>query len=287
MSDNLYGIKKVIVTELDPANGLTKAGAIPIQIKTADTADLKAVYSNGEEKVLRADDIILAIAKTPDLLYGYTLTLKDNTFSPEVAALIEGAVIRKSGEQITGYDCPKLADGSTTLKKFKAEIYIANYEGDSIKNYAKITLNKCEGKAADMQIGKDFYAPSFEIDARENTQAGLAIKSVDYVDTLPADDLVKPVVTMTSTASVTKPAPVIAKSSKLGMLYLALAAVNASTKIQLDYAVSMGIASVVGVAATATDTNISTANLAIGTYEVYAVDTVGNVSTASTSIDLV
>lgn len=184
--DILYGIKKVVLTELDPATGLVKAlTPIICSVTTAEEAELEPVLSEGDEKVLRTDEKILAIARTPDLLYGYNLKLKDNTFDVNVASLVEGGTIRKVGEVIEGYDSPKLADGAT-MKPFQAEIYVANYAGDSITGYVKITLNNCTGKAPKLSFKKDFFAPEFEIKARENTLASKPIKSVDYVDELPA-----------------------------------------------------------------------------------------------------
>lgn len=186
MADILYGVKKVVLTELDPATGLPKVGTpIICNIETAEEAELEPVISEGDEKVLRSDDKILAIARTPDLLYGYNIKLKDNTFDVNVASLIEGGTIRKVVDEIVGYDSPKLADGAT-MKPFQAEIYIANYIGDSIENYTKITLTNCKGKAPKLSFKKDFFAPEFEIKARENTKADLAMKLVDYVDVLPA-----------------------------------------------------------------------------------------------------
>lgn len=184
--DILYGIKKVVLTELDPATGAVKTGTpIICTVTTAEEAELEPVLSEGEEKVLRTDDKILAIARTPDLLYGYNLKLKDNTFDVNVASLIEGGVIRKEETEIVGYDSPKLADGAT-MKPFQAEIYVANYEGDSIKGYVKVTLTNCTGKAPKLGFKKDFFAPEFEIKARENTKASKSVKLIDYVDALPA-----------------------------------------------------------------------------------------------------
>jgi hypothetical protein len=187
MADILYGVKLVVLTELDEATGLAKVGADPIYVDTAEEVELDPVISNGEEKVLRDDTRILAIASTPDLLYGYNLKLKDATFKSDVASLIEGAIIRyKEGSQteVEGYDTPMLSEGAT-MKPFKADIYVANYEGESIVNYVKITLNNCRGKAPKMSLKKDFFSPEFEIKARENTKAKLRIKNVDYVSTLP------------------------------------------------------------------------------------------------------
>lgn len=186
MADILYNVKKVVLTELDPATGLVKVAATPINITCDSDVDLDPVVSKGEEKVMRDDEKILAVARTQDLIYGYNLKMKNSTFDVEVASLIEGGEIRYDDVEptkIIGYDTPMLADG-VTMKPFKAEIYVANYEGDSIKNYVKITLNKCTGSAPKISFKKDFFAPEFEIDARENTLATLPIKSVDYVTTI-------------------------------------------------------------------------------------------------------
>ena len=72
-----------------------------------------------------------------------------------------------------------------TGKPFKLDIYVANYSGDAIVDYAKVTLNKCIGKFPTMSIGDGFYAPEFEIKARENTKASLPIKEITFVDSLP------------------------------------------------------------------------------------------------------
>lgn len=186
----LYNVKKVILTPLDELTGKPPADVKKINIQCDSEIEIDPEVSKGQEKQLRDDDKILATASTPDLLYGYKLKLKNTTLELAVAALIEGGTIRYSTEtghetEIVGYDTPMLSEGSK-IKPFMAEIFVANYEGEDIKNYAKITFNKCTGKAFKMSLKKDFYAPEFEIKCRENTKAGLPIKSIDFVDTLPA-----------------------------------------------------------------------------------------------------
>lgn len=277
MADILYNIKKVVITELDEATGMPKVGSIPINVKTAEEADIDPDISNGEKKVKRDDDQILAIAETPDLLIGYKLKLKDNLFTPEVASIIEGAKIVKQGDTVVGYDAPMMKDGAT-MKPFKLDMYVANYEGTSIKNYAKITFNYCTGKASKMSFKKDFYSPEFEVYAKENTKAGLSVKQVRYVDQLPPDDTTKPVVTMTSTGSVTIGNPVIAKVDKLGLLYLIPNGATATTKAQMDTLVNVGLSKMATIVATGIDTSIATTTLTAGSYKVYAVDLSGNIS---------
>lgn len=278
--DILYNVKKVIITELDSLTGLVKDGAVPVNIKTATEIEVTPVESKGDEKVHRDDETILAIARTPDLLYGYNLKLKDNSFNPLAASLIEGCSLRYSGQNIVGYDAPMLAAGDTK-KLFKMDVYVANYEGDSIKNYIKLTFNKCKGKASKATFKKDFYAPELEIEARENTKAGKTSKSVDYVDTLPADDTTPPTLTMVSTGTITKPAPVIAKSNELGALYIVSSGAAVGSVAQLNTLVECGLGAVVSVSATDTNTNIATTSLTAGTFKVYAVDMSGNISTGS------
>lgn len=184
----LNRVKRVDITELDPITGEVKTES-PIKktIKTAEEAELKALISEGEEEILRSDEMILAVIRTPDLLYGYDITFKDNVFDETVAGLVAGYKVTKtgsSGSEKTTLSTPMMSEGNIG-KPFRMDLYVANYSGDSIVNYVKITLNKCEGKFPDMKIGKEFFAPEFNIKARENTKASLPIQSIDYVDVLP------------------------------------------------------------------------------------------------------
>ena len=184
----LYNIKKVVLTELDPATGAPKAeGGVKATIETAQKAELEPVLSEGEEDVLRAPEKILAVVRTDDLIYGYDVKLTDNTFSADVAGLVAGYKVTKgSNSQKDKYATPMVSEGFTG-KPFKLDIYVANYSGDAIVDYAKVTLNKCIGKFPTMSIGDGFYAPEFEIKARENSAAKLPIKEITFVDEIPAD----------------------------------------------------------------------------------------------------
>ena len=184
----LYNIKKVVLTELDPKTGAPKASdGVKATIETAQKAELEPVLNEGEEDVLRAPDKILAVVRTDDLIYGYDVKLTDNTFSADVAGLVAGYKVTKgSSGQKDKYATPMVSEGFTG-KPFKLDIYVANYSGDAIVDYAKVTLNKCIGKFPTMSIGDGFYAPEFEIKARENSAAKLPIKEITFVDEIPAD----------------------------------------------------------------------------------------------------
>lgn len=182
--DVLYGIELVVLTELSPDTQQPKPSGVVCRIETGDNASLEPVISEGEETVHRTRNRILGIARTEDLLYGYNMTFKDTTFDPAVAGLISGGKVTGTGTSTVIEDA-KLADGAT-MKPFRAEIYIGNYEGDAIVNYAVLTLNYCKGKAPKFAVGAEFFAPEFEIKAREATIAGLPIKKISYVDELPS-----------------------------------------------------------------------------------------------------
>ncbi|MFD3158695.1 hypothetical protein ACFIJ5_17945 (plasmid) [Haloimpatiens sp. FM7330] len=188
-SDVLYNVKSVVLTEIDEVTGMEVKDKKPINLVCDSEVELKPLVSKGNEKTLRTDTKILAVAKTPNLLYGYDFKMKNTIFNVEVASLIEGGKIiydEKDQTKIIGYESPRLRDGAT-MKPFKADIYVANYEGSSIKNYVRITLNKCMGQAPKITFKKDFFAPEFQITAMENTKANLPIKTVSYVDALPQE----------------------------------------------------------------------------------------------------
>jgi len=180
----LYGIKKAVLTELDAVTGLVKESGVKAVIKTAEEASLSPVLSEGAEEILRNDTNILAVVRTDDLLYGYDFTFKDNQFDLNSAQLLGGLVVEEGDNVVV--KTPMLSEGSV-LRPFKMELYVANYEMDAIVGYAKITLNKCFGKFPEISIGKEFFAPEFEVKARENSAANLPIFSIEEVDELPAD----------------------------------------------------------------------------------------------------
>ena len=183
----LYNIKKAVITELDPTTGEAKDSGVVAHIKTAQKAELEPVLSEGEEDILRNDVSILAVVRTEDLIYGYDIKLTDNQFDDTMAGLVAGYKVEDGTVSGTKkLSTPMMSEGNVA-KPFRLDLYVANYSGDSIVNYAKVTLNKCTGKFPTMTVGDGFFAPEFEIKARENTKANLPIKEITFVDTLPED----------------------------------------------------------------------------------------------------
>lgn len=187
----LYGIKKVVLTELDPATEKPKVGSPKTAtITTAEECEMEALLAEGAEEVLRTDDKILAIVDVDELPYGYNLTFKDNTMNADALSIITGMTSGTATDEGNTADkkltMPMMDDGNSKQMLFKMELFVANYKGSSIVDYCKITFNKCKGKPLNMTIGKEFYAPELEIKAREATKGNAPMLEIDFVDQLPS-----------------------------------------------------------------------------------------------------
>lgn len=99
-------------------------------------------------------------------------------------------------------------------------------------------------------------------------------------------DTTPPTVTMVSTSPVMADLHVVVKSSESGTVYLVPASQTANTKAQLESLVAEKLANKATVTAANAETAIATTHLAVGDYKVYAVDSAGNVSAATSTIVL-
>jgi hypothetical protein len=286
MAEILYGVQKVVLTELDPLTQLPRAGGIVCNVDTAQTAEMDPVLSSGAEVVLREDTQVLAIAKTPDLVYGYDFKFTDNCFNIAVASLIEGGTVlydTATPPNVIGYNSPMLSAG-ITMKPFKADIYVANYRGNSIINYVKITLNNCTGQAPKMAFSKDFYSPEFDIDAREATLAGLPMKQLAFVTVVPGDDTTVPILTMTSAVSLVRPAPIVGSSNELGFLYAIDSNAVVTTVTELNDLVNAHEGIMAPIITAGVPVSMITTSLNASKYKLYAIDMAGNISLGSAVI---
>lgn len=199
----LYGIEKAVITPLETSGG-TPEEESAIEFTTAQEAEIEPVISEGAEEIKRDAHKVLAVVREDDLLYGYDIKLVDNAFSEEMVGIVCGYKLEEADRRGDSYGLSReeargdenlvpgskiistpMGGGRAEAKPFQLDLYVANYEGDSIKNYCKITFHKCEGKFPTIKFGKEFTAPEFEIKARENTKAKKPIKSISFVTQLP------------------------------------------------------------------------------------------------------
>lgn len=156
----LYGIVKAIANYDD-------GGAQSISFDTFNEAGIEPKVSEGEEKVLRQKNKILGVAETEDIMYGGKIKLVDNTFTPELLALIDGGTLVKLVDVVTGYTPPKSTD-AVNRKEFELILVCEEKIGKKVNQYVKYTFPACKGKPIGISLkGEDFAVQEFNIEAAE------------------------------------------------------------------------------------------------------------------------
>ncbi|WP_199621049.1 FecR family protein [Paenibacillus alkalitolerans] len=185
-------------------------------------------------------------------------------------------------EQISGEISIHRAADETNVTAYS--VYWGNAQGNIMVSTPIITVNKPSESGAlivahisNITIpsgAEKLLAYSFNGSVRSN--AGSAVKLIDDVP---------PVVSVTSTGTVTIGTSVTARSNEIGSLYLAAEGIGA-TLPELHAAVIEGKANMAAVLAADTDVTISTTGLVEGHYVVYAVDVHGGISAKSPVLSL-
>lgn len=154
-------------------------------VQTGDEVTLKTEVSSGTEKELRHIDRLIAMLKTSDLIKGYTVTLKDLVFSPEVYALTTGGAVTVEDGKLTRYADPAAGE---IVKKTPCRIDVYAELKDTsgmTQSYACVSAPNCVGKADASFSFKngDFVAPEMTFDSRPST--GESPMTITMVDALP------------------------------------------------------------------------------------------------------
>lgn len=149
---------------------------------TAEKADAKPDLSKGKEDILRVKNRIIAMNRTDDICIGYNIKLTDNTFSPELMALIDGGVATENGYE--GPEVGKVVNKAPyTLNLYSEE---KDYDSSTLR-YAKFSFKHNKGTPVEFQFedGK-FYVPEFESTSRP--KKGEKPVYITFVDELPSVD---------------------------------------------------------------------------------------------------
>lgn len=187
MADNVYGVKCVVLTELNQ-DGSAKTEGKTIRIDTPQEVSYSPNIKEGSEQELRGGDRLIAVVKDEDELTSITATFKDAKLDIEAMALIGGGTVTGTGETAK-YEAPKMGD--TVRTPFKAEIYSATYADGSntagdIVGYTKVTLNYAKGKIPSFaQADKAFSVPSYTIVGTDNRSTEASCYSIERVAELP------------------------------------------------------------------------------------------------------
>lgn len=156
-------------------------------VKTASEVEFKAVVEQGQEKVLRKKDTILALTKTNDLVKGYDVVMTDLLLHPEVLGIVEGGVVQNASEDggtFKNFKGP-VAGAPVVREAVGIDFYCENVDtGGKIESYMKFSVENCKGKPTDL-VFKDgeFYTPKLTMESRP--EKGQNTIDVELVKTLP------------------------------------------------------------------------------------------------------
>lgn len=135
---------------------------------TASEASAEAQISSGTENELRIKNQILAQNVTEDIVKGFNISLTDNTFSPDVFALVDGGQSSvDDSDSFTKYTAPTAGEAVSRVKAQLA-IYSAekDYDGGSL-SYTAFIYPHAYGTPASVSFKDgEFFAPSYTIKSR-------------------------------------------------------------------------------------------------------------------------
>lgn len=186
----LWGVYRVFLEELDPETSLPLEGGESYVLHCADSIELSPQIEEGDTTrvVCPSTRGILASREDPDSFVGYDVTLVDNEFDMGVFALAQGfnraPEAPADARQVW---TPMIGDGMQ-FKPFRMIIFHAAYEGADIVRYLVTVLNKCTGRIITFGTGQEFAQISYEIRAREATEAGIPVASWGYYEASEAPD---------------------------------------------------------------------------------------------------
>ena len=169
----------VVLTQIKINSGQTYSFA------TADEISCEPVLEEGEEKNLTIKSKLIAKKQTPDMILGHDITCKDNVFTPELLADLQGGTVTKNGgTKFSKYTAPNVgALPSTKTFEFTAYVEIVGNNGPT-GEYLKYTFPNCKGSfiSPNFKDG-EYFAAEYKIKSRPTLNTSLY--TVELVSSLP------------------------------------------------------------------------------------------------------
>ncbi|MPQ32443.1 hypothetical protein E4V42_13485 [Clostridium estertheticum] len=153
---------------------------------TADKANAKPDLSAGKEDILRVKNRIIAMNRTEDICIGYDIKLTNNTFPPDVMALIDGGIVT-----LSGYEGPEVGI-VTERHPFTLNLYSEEKDYDSATlQFVQFSFKHNKGKPVEFKFedGK-FFVPEFESHSRP--KKGEKPVYIEFVKQLPTGSVTPP-----------------------------------------------------------------------------------------------
>ena len=152
---------------------------------TSDEVKGDPVIEDGESKPLKIKGQLLANKTTPDMILGHDINIKDNRFSADLLADVQGGHVYKTdGGEFLRYDAPAIgAIKDTKPFDFSAYVEVVGDDGPT-GEYLKYTYPNCKGGfiSANFKDG-EYFASEYPIKCRP--AIGVSAYSVELVTELP------------------------------------------------------------------------------------------------------
>ena len=150
---------------------------------TSSEASVKPFVSEGAEKIHRVKNTILGAIRFEDILLGYDIKLVNNTFSPELLALIDGgeAEMDESGN-FMAYSAPVVGE-ATQRKSLTVNLYTEEVDCDGeMIDTIKFSFKHAKGKPVEYTFKDgEFFVPELTLRSRAKSgESGVEITGMAY-----------------------------------------------------------------------------------------------------------
>lgn len=151
---------------IDETDGTTK-----YVFNTSSEASIKPFMSEGAEKIHRVKNTILGSLRYEDILLGYEIKLVNNTFSPELLALIDGGTVYMDlDDNFSRYKAPVVGT-VTERKNLTISLYTEELDCDGeTLEYMKFTFKHAKGTPVEYSLKDgEFFVPEMTLRSRAKT----------------------------------------------------------------------------------------------------------------------
>lgn len=181
-------MEQIFTIDVSMVQLTTKSPAKTYTFKTASKVEKKPLTTEGKEIALDIKGVRSAVKKAKNAYIGSEIKLTDNSFTPDVFALVNGGTVTfaEDGTTFKSYEAPAIGE-EEVKKKFDFITYTERLdETGEVLGYLKETYENCEGSLTGYsQEDEKFFSPEFTITSRP--PRGSKGYKIEAVDQLPAD----------------------------------------------------------------------------------------------------
>ena len=185
MSDTIKTLEERVLANIVRAEIKEEDRGNTYIFTTSSEASIKPYVSEGTEKIHRVKNTILGTLRYEDILLGYEIKLVNNTFCPELLALVDGGTVETDSEgKFISYIAPVV--GSVTERKnLTVSLYTEELDCDGeTLEYIKFTFKHAKGKPVEYSIKDgEFLVPELTLRSRAKTgESGVEIEALASIE---------------------------------------------------------------------------------------------------------